>query len=168
MWPDPITYGEIVGVYVPYFAGQYNLMVTNNSGDEVLVDLVPFTLSDGDILDFLVVGDDGNQFMGVFGYPFDEMGNLFEEEKEASITVSKTPDLQVVASGGKSDFEVTVKNSGNITLTNVILTDPLVPGCNANLGTMIPGAVKKTTCSKDNVTVSFANVSQDDPAALPA
>jgi uncharacterized repeat protein (TIGR01451 family) len=80
-----------------------------------------------------------------------------------SINVEKTPDSQTFQTGGTATFTITVANTGDVTLTNVNVTDALAPGCartSAQLGanaTLAPGATFNYTCTLANVTASFTN-----------
>jgi len=74
-----------------------------------------------------------------------------------SIDVQKTPDSQSVAVGGTATFTITVTNTGNVTLTNVTVTDALAPGCSSVIGTMLPAAVVSYNCTLTNVQAGFTN-----------
>ncbi len=76
-----------------------------------------------------------------------------------SITITKNPKSQTIASGGTASFTIVVTNNGNVTLTNVTVTDPLTPNCAANLGTLAAGASAPAyTCTLTGVTTGFTNV----------
>ena len=49
-----------------------------------------------------------------------------------------------------------VTNTGNVTLTNVSVSDPLAPDCNETIGTLAPGASSGYTCTH-TVTAAFTN-----------
>jgi uncharacterized repeat protein (TIGR01451 family) len=80
------------------------------------------------------------------------------------ISVSKSPDAQTILVGQTANFTITVTNDGNATLTNVVVTDALAPGCARTsadipgLALMAPGATITYTCSLANVTTSFTNI----------
>jgi len=76
-----------------------------------------------------------------------------------ALAIVKSPKRQVVDSGGTAAFEITVTNTGDVTLTNVTVTDELAPDCNRSLGTLAPGQAAPTyTCTMANVTAAFDNV----------
>ena len=76
----PFLYGLIETLYVELPAGIYDLWVTTAGGGQVLINLAPFTINEGDILYALAVGDGSNQELGVFAYPTDKMGELLPTE----------------------------------------------------------------------------------------
>jgi len=81
-----------------------------------------------------------------------------ESTTHPAIDVQKTPDTQTVVSGATVTFTITVKNTGDVTLTNVHVTDAQAPDCaRSNLGTLNAGASTSYTCTLANVTGSFTN-----------
>src|SRR6266487_2199196 len=80
------------------------------------------------------------------------------------ISISKSPDAQTILIGQTANFTITVTNDGDSTLTNVVVTDALAPGCARTsadipgLASMAPGATITYTCSLANVTASFTNL----------
>jgi uncharacterized repeat protein (TIGR01451 family) len=80
------------------------------------------------------------------------------------ISISKSPDAQTILIGQTANFTITVTNDGDSTLTNVVVTDALAPGCARTsadipgLASMAPGATITYTCSLANVTTSFTNI----------
>jgi uncharacterized repeat protein (TIGR01451 family) len=83
---------------------------------------------------------------------------------QPSMSIVKNPKSQTVAKGGTATFEITVTNTGSVTLTDVVVTDPLSPNCNRTkadipaLASMAPGASVTYKCTKTNVQESFNNV----------
>jgi len=81
-----------------------------------------------------------------------------------AIAIVKNPKSQTVARGGTATFTITVTNAGNVTLTDVVVADPLSPNCNRTkaelpaLASMAPGATVSYTCTRPNVTAGFDNV----------
>ncbi len=78
------------------------------------------------------------------------------------LTVVKTAvdgtDTQSINPNSTAFFEITVTNTGNVHLFNVVLSDPQAPDCNTNIGVLLIGASITTTCSINNVTADFTNV----------
>ncbi len=80
-----------------------------------------------------------------------------------SIAIVKNPKSQSIASGASANFTITVTNTGQLTLQNVTVSDPLAPNCNQSpasisaLGSMSPGASVTYNCSLGNVTQGFTN-----------
>jgi uncharacterized repeat protein (TIGR01451 family) len=70
-------------------------------------------------------------------------------------------DTQTVAEvGGTANFRITVRNTGDVTLTDVTVTDPRAPDCDRELGTMAPGASRTYTCPRADVTEPLTNVAR--------
>jgi uncharacterized repeat protein (TIGR01451 family) len=84
-----------------------------------------------------------------------------------AIAISKSPKTQVIASGANATFTIVVTNTGDVTLSNVFVTDALTPTCAvssssiAQLATMTPGASLTYGCTAAAVTASFTNVATD-------
>jgi hypothetical protein len=51
-----------------------------------------------------------------------------------------------------------VLNTGDVTLTDVAVTDQKSPNCNRAIGTLAPGQSVSYKCTKPNVTADFDNV----------
>ena len=75
-----------------------------------------------------------------------------------SIDVLKTPDTQTVTAGGSVTFTITITNTGNIPLSNIVVTDPLSPDCDRIFATLQVAEVVSFTCTKTLVQTSFTNV----------
>jgi uncharacterized repeat protein (TIGR01451 family) len=75
-----------------------------------------------------------------------------------AISIVKDPKSQTVTKGNTATFTITVLNTGDVTLTNVVVTDALSPNCNRTIGTLAPGASVSYKCTRPNVTSSFTNV----------
>ena len=74
-----------------------------------------------------------------------------------SIAIVKNPKSQTTAVGGTATFSITVTNTGNVTLTDVHVVDPLSPNCNRTkaqipaLASMAPGAAVTYSCTRPNM-----------------
>jgi uncharacterized repeat protein (TIGR01451 family) len=81
-----------------------------------------------------------------------------------AISITKNPKEQTVVAPGTATWTIVVKNTGDVTLTNVHVNDPQARGCNrtkaqiAKLASMAPGATVTYTCSRKRVTQEFTNV----------
>jgi len=81
-----------------------------------------------------------------------------------AIAIVKNPKSQTVLVGGTATFSITVTNTGNVTLTDVNVVDPLSPLCNRTkadipaLASMAPAATVTYTCTRPNVRAAFDNV----------
>jgi hypothetical protein len=75
-----------------------------------------------------------------------------------SIAITKNPKSQKISRGGTAVFTITVKNTGDVELTSVTVSDPKSRKCDRALGTMAAGASVTYTCTKPKVTASFDNV----------
>src|SRR5205085_5850700 len=83
------------------------------------------------------------------------------------VTILKTPDQQTIVAGQTASFTIQVINDGDSTLTNVVVTDALAPGCArtsadiAGLASMpaapAAGSTITYSCTLANVTASFTN-----------
>lgn len=80
-------------------------------------------------------------------------------------------DFQIIASGGDATFHITVTNTGEIDLKDVVVTDAMAPGCARNISTIdladsTPVGVLKVdqsvtySCQDTNVTESYTNVAE--------
>ena len=79
-------------------------------------------------------------------------------QDQPAIEIIKLPDLQTVPFGATVQWDITVRNTGNVDLTNVTVTDPLAPDCDAFIGDLAQGEETTYTCTLDDVQVSFTNV----------
>ncbi len=73
------------------------------------------------------------------------------------ISLLKGPDSQVVIEGETATFTIAVTNTGNIALTNLNVTDPLVDSCLKTQSTFAIGESVEYTCSLPSVNMGFVN-----------
>lgn len=73
-----------------------------------------------------------------------------------AITLDKATTLTAFGNAGTTvPYTFRVQNTGNVTLTNVVVTDPRLPGLSCTTATLLPGAI--ANCAA-NYTVTQANV----------
>ncbi len=87
----------------------------------------------------------------------DDDRNAEDVPQVPGIEIAKDPDTQTVTLGTDAQFTITVTNTGNVTLTNVTVSDPNAATCDADLGTMSPGDAKQRLCAV-TVTDDLVNV----------
>jgi len=73
------------------------------------------------------------------------------------IQITKGPNSQQMVLGGDADFDISVENTGDVTLTGVTVSDPLTPDCDNNIGTMIASQVVNYSCTATSVSAGFTN-----------
>ncbi len=74
---DDVPY-DVVADYIELDAGEYDLKITSADGSTTLIDPVPVTFAEGDIVSVLAVGDGMNQPVGVFALPSGMPGGLVD------------------------------------------------------------------------------------------
>jgi hypothetical protein len=67
-----------VAPYIELPAGEYDLKITTPGGDTTLIDPVPVTFNDGDIVSAFATGDGANQPLGVFALPSGQQGAFLD------------------------------------------------------------------------------------------
>ena len=91
----------------------------------------------------------------------DEDCTTVDEPQDPSIEVIKTAITPEVTEGDTATFEITVTNTGNVTLDDVIVEDVLSPDCDRTFGAIFtPGDTISYECTIDDVTADFVNVAQ--------
>ncbi len=75
---------------------------------------------------------------------------------DPKISLTKTSNLAGQLAGLPVTFQVTVTNSGDSTLTSVVVTDPLLPECGFTVATLAVRASQSKSCTT-TVTGSFTN-----------
>jgi uncharacterized repeat protein (TIGR01451 family) len=73
------------------------------------------------------------------------------------IAIEKTASPSTVTTNGIVTFTITVSNTGDVDLSNVNVSDPLVPVCDNAIGALVVSATITYDCS-DKPTSSYTNV----------
>lgn len=86
-----------------------------------------------------------------------------------AITITKDVDKSMVLGGTLVNWTVVVKNTGDAVLSNVMVNDPVAPGCGGYVGTLAPGASQTLECSSTlwSDTTNVATVNANDPLGNP-
>ncbi len=92
-------------------------------------------------------------------------GNVVRDSDDARVNVlapeidiQKTPDDQTIVVGSDATFTITVTNTGDVDLINVVVTDPLVPACDTTVPSLAIGESFSYDCTAQNVFEDFTNV----------
>ncbi len=75
-----------------------------------------------------------------------------------AISIEKLPDLQKVNYGQDATFTIVVRNTGELDLVDVTVTDPLTPACGRFIGALPVDAEITYECTAPAVLVDFTNV----------
>ena len=95
--------------------------------------------------------------LGVLVSGLTVLGLVHAKQAAASISIAKSPESQTVAIHGTASFTIDVTNTGSESLTNVNVSDVLVPSCSGNLGTLGVGELRSYSCTLSNVTDGLVN-----------
>ena len=76
---------------------------------------------------------------------------------DPQILIDKTPDLSYVRTGDTVTFTIAVKNTGDVALTNVNVTDAATPACDVAYTTLAVGEIQTSSCSTTAAS-DFTNV----------
>jgi uncharacterized repeat protein (TIGR01451 family) len=77
-----------------------------------------------------------------------------------SISITKDPKSQIIVNDGTAKFIITVKNTGDVTLTDVTVSDPLSSRCDNSLGVLVAGESWTYACARTDVKADFTNVAE--------
>ncbi len=96
------------------------------------------------------------------------LGGLVQDEDDATVEVRPhNPDISITKSalnegalnaGDTAMFRITVQNTGDVALHDVVVTDALAPACAKNIGYLDAGEIYEPyDCELEGVTESFTN-----------
>ena len=71
--------------------------------------------------------------------------------------MTKAPSGQVVPFGGSARFTITVTNTGDAALTNVVVNDPSAPSCAQTVASLAVGETNSWSCSRAAIAASGTN-----------
>jgi len=74
-----------------------------------------------------------------------------------AIEIAKTPYTQTVVSGATVTFTIVVTNTGDVTLTNVAVSDTQAPNCVQTFAELLVNEHQSHSCAVANVTDGFIN-----------
>ncbi len=74
------------------------------------------------------------------------------------VSISKSTDTPTITAGSTVEFNITVTNTGDVALTNVVVDDPNTPDCDRTFATLAVGEDVTYTCTATNVITGFINV----------
>jgi len=80
--------------------------------------------------------------------------------QEPMIEILKTPETQDVIESETATFTIEVANTGNVTLSDVAVTDTLAPDCDSGIWTLDPGESMTYECTLDDVVADFTNIAE--------
>jgi uncharacterized repeat protein (TIGR01451 family) len=86
-----------------------------------------------------------------------DVDTAFVDVISPAVKIAKTPDVQTVASGATVNFTIAVTNTGDVTLTNVTVSDAQDPGCDRTFTRLLAGEHQSHECAVSNVTDDFVN-----------
>jgi uncharacterized repeat protein (TIGR01451 family) len=81
----------------------------------------------------------------------------FVDVIDPGIRIAKTPDMQTVVRGSSASFNIDVSNSGDVTLTNVTVSDAEAPSCDRTFAELPAGEYRSYSCAVAGVTDGFVN-----------
>ena len=76
---------------------------------------------------------------------------------DPGIQIAKTPDLQTVVRGSAAAFTIAVTNTGDVTLTNVTVSDAEAPDCDRTFAELQAGGYQSYMCAVTGVADDFVN-----------
>lgn len=104
------------------------------------------------------VGADNGEEPGIGNIFFDFIEFVGSEPAAPAITINKNPAAQNILSGGTANFDIEVENTGNVTLYDLVIDDPLAPeSCGFEVTELLVGATVSNSCEIAGVTESFTN-----------
>lgn len=96
----------------------------------------------------------------------DSCGNSVNDHDPSTVKIGgimiskqeKGEDSRTFPAGSDVTYTITVTNTGEVDLTDVYVSDPLVPDCDHTLASLPVGQSFSYTCTAPNVTTGFTNI----------
>jgi len=137
---------------------QLDMIQANNSTNWVNVTL-PISQYAGTTVKLTVGAVNGNR-AGVGNVFFDLFETRQDIISQPAISIAKGPDSQTIGLNETAVFSIDVTNTGNTTLFDIQITDPLTPDCNQNFPQLASGESTTYSCQQNNVTANFTNTAE--------
>jgi large repetitive protein len=101
----------------------------------------------------------GNPQAGTLG-PVSDTNSIAGPAAAPAVDLTKTsaPSPSFGAVGSSITYSFAVRNAGNVTLSNVAITDPLLPTLSCTVPNIAPGATNAATCTGNVLTVTQSHV----------
>lgn len=89
----------------------------------------------------------------------DEGRGVEDQAEQVHLVIQQTPRLQQIIAGDDVTFNVTINNTGNVTLEKISVGNNVATDCNKNnVGPLEPGAQTSYSCEVHNIDDSFLNI----------
>jgi hypothetical protein len=106
-----LSYGDVSG-FIPLDAGVYDLKITTPGGAITLVDPLPVSFAQGQVVTVIAVGDGSNQPLGVFAWNAGEPGALLPLA-EYGVSLAPTTDAKSGSPGETLIYTLQITNTGD-------------------------------------------------------
>lgn len=115
VWTD-VNFGD-VAAYLELPAGTYDLKITTPGGGTTLIDPMPATFGDGDIISAFATGDGSNQLLGAFAWPADVVGFFLPLAPVIEVSPAEFVVSQVVTAMVTHTLTITNNGAGDLDWT---------------------------------------------------
>jgi uncharacterized repeat protein (TIGR01451 family) len=164
------TYGLFTGVVAAYdggggLLGEFSLdgEVLTDTGDNSAIFLG--VLSDTADIARIEFSLDGELAFGI-----NQVDIVRIPPAPALVALTKEPPQQQLLAGESAHFTITAKNTGDVVLSDIFVSDSLAPDCDRSLGSLLPGERAAYVCSQivESTLTNTASLSAVPPVGPPA